>query len=65
MSDLVERLQSHMGKADFGDVLRDCHLAADRIEKLENSIRLAVEELGWGELDQARRRLRDALEQGK
>ena len=35
MSDLVERLQSHMGKADMGDVLRDCREAADRIEALE------------------------------
>ena len=35
MSELVERLQSHMGKADMGDVLRDCREASARIEQLE------------------------------
>ena len=35
MSDLVERLRSHMGKADMGDVLRDCRKAAARVEALE------------------------------
>ena len=39
MSDLVERLRSHMGKADMGDVLRDCREAAARIEALEAALR--------------------------
>lgn len=34
MSDLIERLQSHMGKADMGEVLADCRLAATAIESL-------------------------------
>jgi hypothetical protein len=38
MSDLVERLRSYMGKADMGDVLRDCREAADRIEALEAAL---------------------------
>lgn len=33
----------------------------ERVSELEKAIRLAVEELGWGEFDQARRRLRAAL----
>jgi hypothetical protein len=41
MSELTERLQSHMGKADMGDVLRDCREAAARIEALETALRLA------------------------
>ena len=36
-------------------------IQCDRIEALEKALRLAIEELGWGELDQARRRLRAAL----
>ena len=44
MSDLIERLQSHMGKADMGDVLRDCRLAADRIEALEAALRYVAAE---------------------
>ena len=28
-ADLIERLMSHMGLADMGDVLRDCREAAD------------------------------------
>lgn len=37
-SDLIERLQSHMGKADMGEVLADCRLAADRISSLEAEV---------------------------
>lgn len=33
--DLMEKLRSHMGIADMGEVLRDCRAAADRIEGLE------------------------------
>ena len=40
---------------------KDSKIAADKIEKLEAAARLAIEELGWGEMDQARRRLRAAL----
>ncbi|TPM53232.1 hypothetical protein FJ959_22125 [Mesorhizobium sp. B2-2-4] len=29
---LIERLDSHMGKADMGEVLRDCRLAAKTLE---------------------------------
>lgn len=34
MDHLVERLTSHMGKADMGEVLRDCRLAAAEIGRL-------------------------------
>ena len=30
-ADLIERLTSHMGLADMGDVLRDCREAADAL----------------------------------
>ena len=64
MSDLVERLRSHMGKADFGDVLRDCHLAADRIEKLEITLRDIIDtpELSDSPLQDITRIARNALE---
>ena len=39
MTDLVERLLSHMGKADMGDILRDCREAAARIAALEAALR--------------------------
>lgn len=38
MSDLVERLQSHMGQADMGEVLADCRKAADAIERLMKAL---------------------------
>lgn len=34
MADIVERLQSHMYKADMSEVLADCRIAADEIEAL-------------------------------
>ena len=33
----------------------------DRIQALEAALRLAIEELGWGEMEQTRNRLRAAL----
>ena len=32
---LVERLDSHMGKAEVPDLLRDCRLARDAIKQLQ------------------------------
>jgi hypothetical protein len=45
MSDLVERLRAHMGKAEIKDVLPDCRLAADEIERLRD--RLSFAEFEW------------------
>lgn len=36
--ELIERLQSHMGKADMGEVLADCRLAADKITALRERV---------------------------
>lgn len=33
--ELIERARSHMGKASFKDVLKDCHALADRLEARE------------------------------
>jgi hypothetical protein len=41
--------------------LRDWHAMPARIEALEKALRLAIEELGWGEMEQARKRLRAAI----
>lgn len=43
MSDLKERLRSHMGKQDMHIVLADCREAADRIEQLEAALRASQE----------------------
>lgn len=35
---LIERLDSHMGKADMGEVLADCRLAAQTILALREAL---------------------------
>ena len=69
MTDLVKRLRAmtvpNLQIAD--DVIRIEALslmlneATARIEALEAALRLAIEELGWGEMEQTRNRLRAAL----
>jgi hypothetical protein len=44
MSDIVERLMAHMGKADMGEVLADCRLAADEITRLRYKLATARNE---------------------
>lgn len=34
LDELIERLTSHMGKAEVPDLLRDCRLAADELSRL-------------------------------
>lgn len=41
---LIERLTSHMGKADVGDLLRDCRLAAKALATLEDRVARAESE---------------------
>jgi hypothetical protein len=38
MSDIVERLEAHMGKAEIKDVLPDCREAAAEIRRLRAEV---------------------------
>lgn len=61
-SDIIQRLQSHMGKADIGEVLADCRIAAAHIEAQALRIaELEAEVIGCqGRLDAAIEGLQDA-----
>ena len=62
-AELVERLDSHMGQADMGEVLRDCRLARDVITTLtaERDAAIALNNKYAWERDKAREE-RDAAE---
>lgn len=43
MTDIVEELEAHMGKAEVPDLLRDCRKAASEITRLREELRAATE----------------------
>lgn len=45
MTDIVERLEAHMGKAEIKDVLPDCREGAAEIRRLREALTLAEDVL--------------------
>lgn len=53
LDNLIDRLDTHMGKADIEEVLRDCRKAATELQSLRDKLRAIVEQYDHVRLGQS------------